>query len=446
MVPKTASLMRPPCADRVVKSLLMRKEAAIPENERAYLRELAKKQAEYAALPVMAERRKMWYDLNDGSSRARPPVVVETWTFDRDFMPESVYRCATPAGRSIEYQLLARIRNHELIDDDKVVPDTFDMGWAVSIDEFGVEIEVDHRKDAQGVETAYRYHHPITDLERDFPKLKPAVCRVDREATGERRAFLESLLGDILPVRLRTGIFGGTMLTNRVIELMGMEAYFIAMYEAPDSVHRLMGFLRDNALKVMRWAESEGLLRLNNENQDSFGSSTNFTRRLPAPGFRGEAARLCDMWGCANSQETVGVSPAMFSEFCFPYYRDVTEPMGLLYYGCCEPVSPFWKDISRLPHLKKVSVSKWCDQKLVGEALRGSGIVYSRKPDPNLLGVDVKLNEAGFSAHIRETLDAAQGCFLEILFRDVYTVHGDLNKPRRAVELTRAEIARHWKS
>ncbi|MBI2505709.1 MAG: hypothetical protein HYW07_21050, partial [Candidatus Latescibacteria bacterium] len=59
----------------------------LPNNERLYLRELARKQAEYAALPVMAERKQMWYDLNDGKPEVRPPVVIETGTFDRDFMP-----------------------------------------------------------------------------------------------------------------------------------------------------------------------------------------------------------------------------------------------------------------------------------------------------------------------------------------------------------------------
>jgi len=63
-------------------------EWAIPEHERTYLRELAKKQAGYAALPVMQERRKMWYALNDGERNARPPVIIETWTFDRDFLFE----------------------------------------------------------------------------------------------------------------------------------------------------------------------------------------------------------------------------------------------------------------------------------------------------------------------------------------------------------------------
>ena len=74
-------------------------EWQIPDSERTYLRDLAAKQAEYAALPVMAERKQMWYDLNDGRANARPPVIVETWTFDRDFMPESVYRCTVGGGQ-----------------------------------------------------------------------------------------------------------------------------------------------------------------------------------------------------------------------------------------------------------------------------------------------------------------------------------------------------------
>ncbi len=414
----------------------------IPDEERRYLRELARKQAEYAALPVMAARKQMWYDLNDARSGARPPVIIETWTFDRDFMPESIFQCTSPAGRQIERQLLRNIRNHELIDDDKVIPDTFDIGWQVDIDEFGLYIDREVIKDAQGIETGYRWLHPIKDLARDLDLLKPAVCHVDREATFAWQAFLDDLLGDLLPVVIRTGAFSSNMLTHRVVELMGMEAYFLAMMDMPDAIHRLMAFLRDNSLRMMAWAEAEGLLRVNNGNQDSFGSSYNFTTRLPAPGYAGGPARLRDMWGNANSQETVGVSPKMFHEFCFPYYRDVCEPLGLLYYGCCEPAHPFWDDIRRLPHLKKVSISRWCDQRFMGDALRGTDIVFSRKPDPNFLSVDVTLDEDAWAAHIRETLDATRDVFVEFIIRDVYTVHGNLNNARRAVEIARREIAR----
>jgi hypothetical protein len=423
---------------------MTRIEFALLDDERVYLRELAARQAEIAALPVMDARKRMWYDLNDGRQGARPPVVIETWTFDRDFMPDGIFRCTSEIGRRIERQLLRQIRNHELIDDDKVVPDTFDIGWSVDINELGVSIDRETVKDAQGIETGYQWIHPIKDLERDLDLLKPAVCSVDREHTAAWRSFLDHLLGDLLPVKIRTGLFGCTMLTHRVVELMGMQAYFMAMFDAPDAVHALMAFLRDNALRVMRWAEEQGLLRVNNGNQDSFGSSYNFTTALPAPGWGGEPSRLCDMWGNANSQETVGVSPTMYHEFCFPYYRDVCEPMGLLYYGCCEPADPFWEDIRRLPHLKKVSISRWCDERFMGEALQGTDVVYSRKPDPNLLGVDVRLDEEAWAAHIRETLDATHGVAVEFIVRDVYTVHGDLSKPRRAVEIARAEIDRYY--
>jgi hypothetical protein len=223
-----------------------------------------------------------------------------------------------------------------------------------------------------------------------------------------------------------------------------MEAFFLAMYDCPEDLHRLMAYLRDNALRVQRWAEAEGLLRVNNGNQTSFGSSFNFTRRLPVPGGAGEGARLCDMWGCANSQETVGVSPALFHEFCFPYYRDTVQPVGLLYYGCCEPAHPFWEDIRQLPHLKKVSISRWCDEPFMAEALRGTEIVYSRKPDPNFLSVDPALNEEAWSVHIRRTLEATRGLFVEFIVRDVYTVHGNLDNARQAVVLARREIDRHW--
>ena len=412
----------------------------LPERERTILRDLARRQAEYAALPIMEQRKQMWYGLNDGLANARPPVIVETWTFDRDFFPKGVFQCTSEVGRAIERQLLRNTRNHESIDDDKVIPDTFDMGWSVEIDEMGVPIETERVKDADGIETGYRFLHPIQDLARDLHILKPATCRVDREQTMARKAFLEDLLGDLLPVRIRTGTYGHTGLTQRVVRLMGMESYLMAMYDTPDHVHALMAFLRDNALRTMRWAEAEGLLQLNNGNQDSFGSSYNFTTRLPAPDYDGGAVRLCDMWGASDSQETVGISPRMFHEFCFPYYRDVCEPVGLLYYGCCEPAHPFWDDLSQLPHLKKVSISRWCDQQFMGDALRGTEIVFSRKPNPNFLSVDVKLDEEAWAAHIRETLEATRGVFVEFIVRDVYTVHGDLNNARRAVEVARREI------
>ncbi|HUW82416.1 MAG TPA: hypothetical protein VMZ31_06405 [Phycisphaerae bacterium] len=420
-------------------------EWSIPQSERTYLRDMASKQADYASLPVMARRKQMWYDLNDGKPGARPPVIVETGTFDRDFMPASVYRCTSQVGQSIERQLLRNIRNHELLDDDKVMQETFDIGFFADVDYYGgVTVKRHTVKDAEGVETGFNWTHPIHDLRRDLHMLKPAVCTVDVQRTLDYKAFLEDLFGGILPICIRSGTYAPCMLTSRVIELMGMEAFFMAMYDCPDELHQLMAYLRDNALRVMRWAEANQLLRVNNENQASFGSSYNFTTQLPAPNHNGQTVRLCDMWGAANSQETVGISPQMYHEFVFPHYRDTCQPYGLLYYGCCEPAHPFWDDIRQLPHLKKVSISRWCDQRAMAEALRGTNIVFSRKPDPNFLSVDQTLNEEAWAAHIRETLEATRGVFVEFIVRDVYTVHDNLNNPRRCIEIAREQIDRHY--
>ena len=103
---------------------------------------------------------------------------------------------------------------------------------------------------------------------------------------------------------------------------------------------------------------------------------------------------------------------------------------------------PAVDDIRTLPHLKKVSISQWTNEEVMGEALRGTGIVFSRKPAPQFLGLDVHLNEDAWRAHIRDTLRATRDVPVEFIVRDVYTVHGNLDKPRRAVQLARAEIAR----
>lgn len=412
--------------------------------ERAILRELAERQAEFAALPVMAERQKLWHAVNTGRSGTRPPVVIEEWTFDRDFMPESIHRCQSELGRQIEFQLLHVLRSHELISDDKVVPSTYRIGWFVSLDEFGLEIPRDYIKDADSVATGYRVHHPIKDLKEDYHKLKPAAISVDREKTQAYKAFLEDLFGPALPVEIACDGGGLPMyLTHRVIELMGMEAFFTAIFDYPDETHALMEYLTDNALNLMRFYEREMLLTPNNGNHQSFGSSFNFTDELPQKGWQGGPYRLQDMFLATNSQETVGVSPKMFQEFCLPYYQRVCQPAGLIYYGCCEPASPFWEtSISKLPHLKKVSISRWCDEQYMGEALRGTGVVYSRKPDPNFLSVDRHLNEDAWAAHIRTSLDAARGCQMEIIIRDVYTLHGDIGNARRAVDIARRQVDR----
>jgi hypothetical protein len=395
----------------------------------------------------MTLRKQLWTDMNDARPGARPPFAIETWTFDRDFMPESIYRCKSEYGRGLEIGFLRNIRHHEMLDDDHVCPDSIDMGWHVWCDEFGIEIPTEYKKDAQGVVTGYHFDCPIKDLNNGFDMIKPSTFGVNRESTQQERSFLEETFGDILPIRITSGTYGNNYLTQRLIRLMSMETFFMAMYDCPDKLHAVMALLRDNAIRMARWAEEEGLLVHNNGNQCTCGTCFNFTTLLPGSELGSRPVRLSEMWSGMDSQETVGVSPALFHEFFFPYYKDLAQMFGLVYWGCCEPAHPIWeRSLSGLPNLKAVSISKWADQNYMAEALTGKGIVYSRKPDPNLLGVDVQLNEEVWAAEIRKTLEATAGKAipLEFIVRDVYSVHGNLEKPKRAVEIARREIDRFY--
>jgi hypothetical protein len=420
-------------------------EYSLPPEERAHLRKLAKRQAEIANLPVMQVRRNLWTDTNDAVPGSRPPFAIETWTFDRDFMPSSIFQCQSQYGRRLEGEFLRHIRQFEILNDDHVCPDTLDMAWHVWQDEFGIEIGVTSAKDAEGVDVAYHFDCPIKDLRSGFDMLKPATFGVYREETLAEKQFLEEAFGDILPVVIRSGTFGSNYLTSRLMPLMSMETFLLAMYDCPDKLQGIMALIRDNAIRMSRWAEQEGLLVINNGNQTTCDTCYNFTTLLPKRPVEPGKVKLSDMWSSMNSQETIGVSPEFFHELIFPHYAQLAEMFGLVYWGCCEPAHPIWeKSLSKLPKLKAVSISRWCDECFMAEALDGKGIVYSRKPNPNILGVGRSLDEDAWRKDIRDTLDVTKGrnIPLEFVVRDVYSVHGDLGKPRRAVELSREEIDR----
>lgn len=420
---------------------------SLPGTELVLLRQLAKKQAEISSLPVMEQRKKLWRDMNDGVPGSRPPFAIESWTFDRDFMPESIFQCKTEYGRRLEKGFLRNIRHHEILNDDHVCPDTLDMNWHVKVDEFGIAIKTTYEKDSEGVVTGYHFECPITDLKDGFSMVKPTTFSVERDETASERAFLEENFGDIMPIAIRSGTYGRNHLTQRLMRLMSMETMFLAMYDAPDNLHALMALMRDNAIRLSKWAETEGLLVLNNANQCTCGTCFNFTNLLPGKDFDPRHIKLKDMWGAMDSQETVGVSPELFHEFFFPYYRDLAEMFGLVYWGCCEPAHPIWeKSLGNLPNLKAVSISRWCDQEFMAEVLDNTGIVFSRKPNPNLLGVDVRLNEEAWADEIRTTLKIVsdKNIPFEFVVRDVYSMHGNLNKAARAVEIAKKEIDKFY--
>lgn len=407
-------------------------------NERTYLRELAKRYLEIANLPVMKEREALWYRHN-ACEAERPIVVMEMGTFEGDILPR--HKCTSPYGQRMEYTLLRAILNHELIDDDKVVSPVFEVPLDISIIPFGLEMSRTFATDSKGQRLGYKDVHPINDLEEDFEKLGASVCRFDAEATRAYKQFVLDTLGDLMPVEETNHSMDWFFtISQHVINLMGMEALMYALYDVPDMVQKLYHFIADDMISVLDWQESNGLLRLNTGNHYAGSGSYGFTNELP----KGNPVTRNMIWGNLNSQETVSISPAMFHEFIYPAYAKVAEQFALTYYGCCEPVHTIWEDIRNLPHLRKVSISPWCDESFMGEVLQGGKVIYSRKPSPNYIGVGSDLDEDAYTKHIDQTLKCAKGCELEIIHRDIYTLSGNTAKAGRAVQIIRKEIDRLW--
>lgn len=412
-------------------------------DERKYLRELAAKVLEYAHLPIMQERRRLWYNHNSLKGD-RPMVVMEVESFEKDLLPP--LQCTSDAAREIEYNLMKPIVNHELVDDDKVISPYYEVFWRINFRLLDLYIKTFHAKDNEGRDLGYAWQHPIRDLKSDFYLIKPSYYSVDRDYTMAWKTFVEEIMGDILPVKVKNRSLRWHFVpSSMIVNIMGQEKMMLSMMDYPDEMHKLFNFIKKDILGYLRWQEQEGLLTLNNENDYVGAGSYGFTDELPTENFkRNGRVTSKDLWMNMNSQETVPISPEMFGEFAFPCYQELAKEFGLVYYGCCEPVHNIWdKFISQIPGLRKVSISPWCDEEFMGKALCGSNVIYSRKPSPNYIGVG-NFDEESFKEHIAYTLKAAKGCQLEIIFRDVYTLTGDRSKPGKAVRITRNLIEKMW--
>lgn len=74
---------------------------AITPREIQYLRELAKRQMEYAHLPIMEERKQLWYDHN-AVMRKKPVVVIEELSFQQVCCRQANVKPLSPRSWSIQ--------------------------------------------------------------------------------------------------------------------------------------------------------------------------------------------------------------------------------------------------------------------------------------------------------------------------------------------------------
>ena len=248
-------------------------------------------------------------------------------------------------------------------------------------------------------------------------------------------------MGDILPVRMvMRSLEGGV--TNQLVMLMGMENLYYAFYDAAERFHEVMDRVTTMYEQYYDFLEREKLLLptcgISPVNQESFA----FNHELPVD----RVEHTTQVWGFLENQETTATSPEIYGEFIYPYQDRLVKRFGLLSYGCCERVDAIWPDyLSKWKNLRKLSVSPFNNEPLVGEYLRGTDVVYYSKPRAELMTNPGPLDEDALRGYFKGVCEAASGCLFEIAQREVGTIFGDYERGRRYVQIARECVEKYWK-
>jgi len=411
------------------------KQMSIPSKDLERIRSLAKLKVEYANDQTNAEILKKWDALAQGR-RETPTMRLLFSNFSGEMISHRM-QCEDDTARGIEWSLLASMTGRELFGDDTPISATFDIGWHTWASPFGIGAKTSRTKNGRG----FHIDPVIEDLEEDFDKLRGSGFGVNREATLQRRELIENLIGDILPTRMVMGSLSGSI-TNPLVHLMGMENYYLAMYDTPEALHRVM----DMATKVYEdyydFLEKEKLLLPTFGTTGVAQESYAFNNELPSD----HVEKTTQCWGFLESQETTAVAPEVYGEFVYPYQDRLVKRYGLLSYGCCERVDALWTDyLSKWTNLRKLSVSPFNNEPQVGEYLRGTKVVYYSKPRAELVTNPGPLDEEALRVYFKGVCEAASGCLFEIAQREVLTLFGDPERGRRYVEIAKDCVEKYWK-
>lgn len=405
----------------------------LPAADQQILRDLAGQVADLAKLPVETEKRRLWKAHND-LQPTRPLIFCDPEVGWGEIVRPDALRCQNPLARQVEEHLRKLIFWGTQMLDDRPIdpylgipPFTGRPFWGLA--------ETRHGGENGG---SYVWESPVKS-EADLPKLHFPQIKVDFKSHRIFVKNLNTIFGDLLPVYAQYSWWWSLGMTETLAHLRGLEQMMYDMSDRPELIHRLMSLLRDGTLAMLDELEAKGLLSANYDTSYVGSGGFGLSDELPQADFAG-SVRTRDMWGFAESQETVGISPRMFEEFIFPYQLPVLERFGLNCYGCCEPLDKRWQVVRQFPRLRRVSVSPWASRAKMAEHLEDR-YIFSFKPNPADLAMEY-FDEGRIRAELRQDLAITRGCRVEVIMKDVTTVRNDPQRAVRWVQIAREEAER----
>ena len=408
-------------------------QIALPPADKVVLRRLASEVAEIAALPVHREKARLWEKLNDLHSE-RPMVWInEICWHEMNVEDELTLRTTHPWAREQEQELRRTLYQWRHLPGDMIVNDYLLCPLAIHSTDFGIIEDVDVvRTDAASDVVSRHFNVQIRDL-ADLEKIRMPVVTYDPQATELRYQAMGEVYAGILPVRKQGQTHIWYTPWDYLIRWWGIEQAMLDLIERPELVHAAVERMVDAWSVELDQFVQQNLLALDANNTRIGSGGYGYTSQLPGNDFDPQHVKPHNMWGCSNAQIFSEVSPQMHWEFAVEHDRRWLARWGLVYYGCCEPLDQKIDILRRIPNLRKISASPWCNEKRLIEKV-GADYVLSRKPSPAIFAGDgwhpeqAREEMSGF-------LEKTRGqCHVELIMKDISTVR---YQPQRLWEWAR---------
>ena len=395
-------------------------EIEIGPRDTEILRRLASELAGYAALPVHAEKARLWQELNDLRS-SRPMVWInEIPWHEMNVDDELTLRTEDPWAQDQERELRRTLYQWRHLPADMILSDHLACPLAIHSTDFGIveDVDVARTDDANDI-VSREFHIQIRDFD-DLEKIRmPQVTHNEAATEFRYRAMCEVYEG-ILPVRKTGQTHIWYTPWDYLIRWWGVEEAMLDLVQRPDLVHAGVDRMVDAWMIELDQFEAQDLLSLDANNTRIGSGGYGYTEALPGEPFDPEHVRAHNMWGCSNAQIFSEVSPQMHWEFAVEHDMRWLTRWGLTYYGCCEPLDKSIDVIRRIPNLRKISTTPWADTARMVEQV-GTDYVLSRKPNPAVFATDAWHPERA-RGELRDFLEQARGCHVELIMKDISTV------------------------
>lgn len=396
-------------------------EIRLPARDKAVLRALAGEVAEIAALPVHEEKAALWRRLNDLDS-ARPMVWVNEicWN-EMNVGDELTLRTRHPWAQDQERGLRRLLYQWRHLPGDMIVDGFLTCPLAIHSTDFGIIEDVDTIKMDETSDICSRHFKILIKEPEDIQKIRMPVVTHDEKATEIRYQAMCEVYDGIMPVRKSGQTHIWFTPWDYLIRWWGVQEAMLDIIARPDMVHAAVDRMVDAWMAELDQFVEQNLLSLDCNNTRVGSGGYGYVSALPGPRFEPEHVKPHNMWGCSNAQIFSDVSPDMHWAFAVEHDLRWLTRWGLTYYGCCEPLDGKIDMLRRIPNLRKISVSPWCNpERAVNEI--GRDYVISHKPNPAILA-ETQWDPVQARKNIRAFLDAAGGqCHVELIMKDISTV------------------------